>query len=95
MPPVDTWLGNEVLYRMPRNPATNGVRAFGRLAWSEPQGAGNGGWTEYAYTPASGSIKPNVIVRRRANGSKTATVLAVNMLGDGLRDALDPRRRSL
>jgi RHS repeat-associated protein len=53
---------------------------FGRLLWSKPRGTGNGGWTEYVYTPASGSIKPNVLVRRRANGSKTASILAVNQI---------------
>jgi len=32
LPPVDSWLSNHLLYRLPRNPATVGVRAFGRLA---------------------------------------------------------------
>ncbi|VTS02339.1 tubulin-like doman-containing protein [Tuwongella immobilis] len=32
LPPLDSWLPNSVLYRMPRNPATLGNRAFGRLA---------------------------------------------------------------
>jgi RHS repeat-associated protein len=54
--------------------------AFGRLLWSKPQGSGQGGWTQYIYTPASASISPNVLVRRRANGSKTAAVLAVNQV---------------
>jgi RHS repeat-associated protein len=54
--------------------------AFGRLLWSKPQGAGQGGWTQYVYSPASGSIPPNVLVRRRANGSKTAATLAVNQV---------------
>ncbi|HEY8505170.1 MAG TPA: tubulin-like doman-containing protein, partial [Gemmataceae bacterium] len=30
--PVESWLPNQVLYRLPRNPATLGVRCFGRLA---------------------------------------------------------------
>src|SRR5262249_43185204 len=32
LPPIDTWLSPEVLYQMPRTPATDGVRAIGRLA---------------------------------------------------------------
>lgn len=32
MPAIDAWLSPHVLYRMPRTPATLGVRAFGRLA---------------------------------------------------------------
>ncbi len=32
LPPVDKWLNNQVLYQMPRNPSTIGLRAFGRLA---------------------------------------------------------------
>ena len=32
LPAVDTWLSAEDLYRMPKTPATNGVRAIGRLA---------------------------------------------------------------
>lgn len=35
LPAVDTWLSNQVLYRMPRNPATNNIRAFGRLAFCD------------------------------------------------------------
>src|SRR4051794_29190327 len=41
---------------------------------------GQGGWTEYVYTPAAGNTKANVLVRRRANGSKSATVLAVDQI---------------
>jgi RHS repeat-associated protein len=51
--------------------------ALGRLTWSKPP-VGQGGWMEYAYSHAAGSTKANVVVRRRANGSKTATVLAVD-----------------
>jgi RHS repeat-associated protein len=54
--------------------------ALGRLTWSMPQGTGEGGWTQYSYTAASGGTPPNVIVQRRANGSKTAPVLAQNQL---------------
>ena len=32
LPPVETWLPPEELYRMPRTPATDGVRGIGRLA---------------------------------------------------------------
>src|SRR5205085_1715293 len=32
MPPVDSWLRGEVLYRIPRHPTTLGIRALGRLA---------------------------------------------------------------
>ncbi|MCE9532023.1 MAG: tubulin-like doman-containing protein, partial [Planctomycetes bacterium] len=32
MPPTDTWMSNELLYRIPREPATEGIRALGRLA---------------------------------------------------------------
>ncbi|HVK11102.1 MAG TPA: tubulin-like doman-containing protein [Gemmataceae bacterium] len=32
LPSVDSWLNPEDLYRMPKTPATNGVRAIGRLA---------------------------------------------------------------
>jgi RHS repeat-associated protein len=56
--------------------------AFGRLTFSQPS-TGQGGSTEYVYTPAtpaSGSIKPNVIVRRHANGNLSAPVLAVNQI---------------
>ncbi|HEY0555932.1 MAG TPA: RHS repeat domain-containing protein, partial [Thermoanaerobaculia bacterium] len=53
---------------------------FGRLLWSKPRSTGQGGWTEYVYTSASGSIQPNVRVRRRANGSKSAPILAVNQI---------------
>jgi hypothetical protein len=51
--------------------------AMGRLTWSQPP---QGGWTEYAYFPASGSNPPNVVVRRRANGSTSAPILAVDQL---------------
>ncbi|MFL6192558.1 MAG: hypothetical protein ACJ75H_00195, partial [Thermoanaerobaculia bacterium] len=50
---------------------------MGRLTWSKPT---DGGWTQYFYTAASGSTPANVAVRRRANGSKTATILAVDQL---------------
>ena len=53
--------------------------AFGRLTFSQPS-TGQGGSTEYVYTPASVSIKPNVIVRRHANGNLSAPVLAVNQI---------------
>jgi YD repeat-containing protein len=52
---------------------------FGRLTWSKPP-VGHGGWTEYVYTHASGAIPPNVIVRRRANGSKSMPVLVVDQV---------------
>src|SRR5262249_12029624 len=32
LPGVDTWLNPQLLYRIPRNLTTTGVRAFGRLA---------------------------------------------------------------
>ena len=35
MPSVDSWLGPHMLYQMPRTPATNGWRAFGRLAFCD------------------------------------------------------------
>ena len=56
--------------------------ALGRLTWSKPQPAGQGGWTEYVYSPANptGSVRANVTVRRRDSGSKSATILSVNLL---------------
>ena len=35
LPPIDTWLTREMLYRLPREPATSGIRFFGRLALIE------------------------------------------------------------
>ena len=35
LPPIDTWLDQNILYRMPRNMLTSGIRAFGRLAFVE------------------------------------------------------------
>ncbi len=35
LPPVETWLDTNILYRMPRTFETNGIRAFGRLAFIE------------------------------------------------------------
>jgi serine/threonine protein kinase len=32
MPPTDSWMGNDTLYRIPREPATGGIRSLGRLA---------------------------------------------------------------
>ncbi len=54
---------------------------LGRLTWSKPD-PGLDGWTEYAYAPANqtGLQRANVTIRRRDNGSKTATILAVNQL---------------
>ncbi|MFY9824607.1 MAG: RHS repeat-associated core domain-containing protein [Thermoanaerobaculia bacterium] len=50
---------------------------LGRRTWSKPA---QGGWTQYVYTPASSTIKPNVAVRQRDNGSETATILAVSQV---------------
>jgi serine/threonine protein kinase len=35
LPPVEPWLDTNILYRMTRNMATNGIRALGRLAFIE------------------------------------------------------------
>jgi serine/threonine protein kinase len=35
LPPIDSWLDQNILYRMPRNLMTTGIRAFGRLAFVE------------------------------------------------------------
>ncbi len=35
LPPVESWLDTNILYRMPRTFETNGIRAFGRLAFIE------------------------------------------------------------
>ncbi|MFO0814497.1 MAG: tubulin-like doman-containing protein [Gemmatales bacterium] len=35
LPPVEGWLDSNLLYRMPRNLVTNGIRSFGRLAFIE------------------------------------------------------------
>lgn len=35
LPPVEDWLNSNVLYRMPRNQLTSGIRALGRLALVE------------------------------------------------------------
>jgi serine/threonine protein kinase len=35
VPPFDTWLSPELLFRMPRDPLTNGIRALGRLAFCD------------------------------------------------------------
>ena len=53
--------------------------AIGRMTWSKPP-VGQGGWTQFFYTAASGTTPPNIIIRRRANGSKTAQILAVDQL---------------
>lgn len=47
----------------------------GRLTWEKPV-AGHGAWTEYLYTSASSTSQARVLMRRRANGSKSGTVLA-------------------
>jgi RHS repeat-associated protein len=53
---------------------------LGRLAWEKPE-SGHDGWTEYVYTRATtSSALANVLVRRRNNGSKSATVLAESRL---------------
>ena len=55
--------------------------ALGRVTWSKPD-PGQGGWTQYLYAAANpaGAVRANVTVRRRDNGSKTATILGVNLL---------------
>lgn len=54
--------------------------AMGRLTWEQPA-AGHGGWTEYVYSPAvSASDLADVLIRRRANGSTTAAVLAQSQI---------------
>ena len=55
--------------------------ALGRVTWSKPD-PGQGGWTQYIYAPANptGAVRANVTVRRRDNGSKTATILGVNLV---------------
>jgi RHS repeat-associated protein len=50
---------------------------LGRRTWSKPA---QSGWTQYVYTAATPTIKPNVIVRQRDNGSETATILAVSQV---------------
>jgi serine/threonine protein kinase len=35
LPPADLWLSPQLLYRIPRNPSTTGVRGFGRLAFAD------------------------------------------------------------
>lgn len=35
MPPVEQWLDTNILYRLPRNLVSSGIRAFGRLAFME------------------------------------------------------------
>ncbi|HEV7505183.1 MAG TPA: RHS repeat-associated core domain-containing protein [Thermoanaerobaculia bacterium] len=50
---------------------------LGRRTWGKPA---QSGWTQYVYTAATPSIKPNVAVRQRDNGSETATVLAVSQV---------------
>jgi RHS repeat-associated protein len=50
---------------------------LGRRTWSKPA---QSGWTQYVYTPASASVKPNVAIRQRDNGSETATILAVSQM---------------
>ncbi len=54
---------------------------LGRPTWSKPD-VGQGGWTEYVYSPAApaGSVRANVIVRRRDNGSHSAAILGVNIV---------------
>jgi RHS repeat-associated protein len=49
--------------------------ALGRLLWSKPP---QGGWTEYVYTPAAGSVQANATVRQRTNGG--AQILAVHQI---------------
>ncbi|HEV8580716.1 MAG TPA: RHS repeat domain-containing protein, partial [Thermoanaerobaculia bacterium] len=53
--------------------------AMGRLTWVKPD-AGHGGWTQYVYTPAAGSSRANVTIRRRDNGSKTAAILNASQI---------------
>jgi RHS repeat-associated protein len=50
---------------------------LGRRTWSKPA---QSGWTQYVYTAATPSIKPNVAVRQRDNGSESATILAVSQV---------------
>ncbi len=50
---------------------------LGRRTWSKPA---QSGWTQYVYTAATPTIKPNVIVRQRDNGSETAAILAVSQV---------------
>jgi len=64
--------------------------ALGRLTWEKPA-SGHGAWIEYEYTAASATAPAKVRVRRRANGSKTGTVLARAWTPTGWR----VRRRSL
>jgi serine/threonine protein kinase len=39
LPPVEGWIDSNVIYRMPRNLVTNGIRSFGRLAFIEHHAA--------------------------------------------------------
>jgi YD repeat-containing protein len=50
---------------------------MGRRTWSKPA---QSGWTQYVYTAATPSIKPNVTVRQRDNGSEAAAILAVSQV---------------
>jgi RHS repeat-associated protein len=55
--------------------------ALARVTWSKPP-VGHGGWTQSVYTPAAPAslTRANLTVRRRANGSKSATILAVDQV---------------
>jgi RHS repeat-associated protein len=48
---------------------------LGRLTWEMPA-ANQDGWTEYAYTAPVGGVAAEVLIRQRANGSKSAAVQA-------------------
>ncbi|MFY9824701.1 MAG: RHS repeat-associated core domain-containing protein [Thermoanaerobaculia bacterium] len=50
---------------------------LGRRTWSKPA---QSGWTQYVYTAATPTVKPNVIVRQRDNGSESAPILAVSQV---------------
>ena len=38
LPPIETWIDPEIIYRMPRTLITNGIRSLGRLAFIEHYG---------------------------------------------------------
>lgn len=50
---------------------------LGRRTWSKPA---QSGWTQYVYAAATPSVKPNVTVRQRDNGSEAAAILAVSQV---------------
>ncbi len=56
----------------------------GRLTWEMPE-TGHDGWTERFYTSASPTAGASILVRRRANGSKSAVVQSQSLVVfDGL-----------